>query len=138
MLSKPLIVAKGWGHEEVNWNQGYCSKRMVLRPNKRCSWHVHLLKDEVFRVEAGSMSIEFDFDVDVSKAESLLLIPGDVFHVPPGLYHRFTGLGENDCIFYESSTHDYEDDSIRIIPGDRLFPAGNILLRLNPAVPRNG
>ena len=43
------FVPKGWGFEKwiVN-NEEYCGKLLYFAKGKRCSWHYHVLKDEVF------------------------------------------------------------------------------------------
>ncbi|HBY66694.1 MAG TPA: cupin domain-containing protein, partial [Flavobacteriaceae bacterium] len=49
-ISLPMnFVPKGWGFEKwiVN-NEEYCGKLLYFVKGKRCSWHFHKLKDEVF------------------------------------------------------------------------------------------
>ncbi len=43
------------------------------------------------------------------------LSPGDIFHVPVGMIHQMTGLGDSKMI--EFSTHHEDSDSYRLIPG---------------------
>ena len=47
-------VPKGWGYEKwiVNCEE-YCGKLLFFNKDKRCSWHYHKLKDEVFYVQSG-------------------------------------------------------------------------------------
>ena len=48
------FVPKGWGYEKwiVN-NEEYCGKLLFLAKGKKCSWHFHKLKDEVFYGQSG-------------------------------------------------------------------------------------
>lgn len=46
-------VEKGWGYELWLVNDDYCGKLLHFRQGKRCSWHYHRVKDEVFYLHAG-------------------------------------------------------------------------------------
>ena len=48
------FVPKGWGFEKwiVNCEE-YCGKLLYIIKGKKCSWHFHKLKDEVFYVQSG-------------------------------------------------------------------------------------
>ena len=50
-------VDKGWGWERwiVNCEE-YCGKLLYFEQGKRCSWHYHVLKDEVFYLPWSSAS----------------------------------------------------------------------------------
>ena len=53
-------VPKGWGWEKwiVNCEE-YCGKLLYFVKGKRCSWHHHKLKDEVFYVQSGKLLVKF-------------------------------------------------------------------------------
>ena len=53
-------VEKGWGWERwiVNCEE-YCGKLLFFKKDKRCSWHHHELKDEVFYLQSGLMIVKF-------------------------------------------------------------------------------
>ena len=43
------FVKKGWGYELWIVNKPeYCGKLLFFNEGKKCSWHYHILKDEVF------------------------------------------------------------------------------------------
>ena len=43
------FVSKGWGYEKWIANSpSYCGKLLFIAKGKKCSWHYHKLKDEVF------------------------------------------------------------------------------------------
>jgi mannose-6-phosphate isomerase-like protein (cupin superfamily) len=110
-------VPKGWGAEDwINNANGYCGKILHFYKAKRCSFHYHLVKDEVFYLQSGCLLIEYGPDDDLTNATKLIMFPGDVFHVPPGMRHRMTGMEESDL--FEFSTTHRDEDSIRVVRGD--------------------
>ncbi len=101
-------VPKVWGKELwIANSEMYCGKKLVLKKGYRCSIHHHKKKDETFFVQSGKVLMEFGPDTDTKQ----ILNEGDSVHLPPNLWHRFTGL-ENSEIF-EFSTQHFEDDSFR-------------------------
>ncbi len=113
----PSSHPKGWGKELWIFNsEKYCGKILVFNSGKRCSWHYHEIKDEVFFVQTGKFEILFSLSNDIEQAESIILNKGECFHVPPGLRHQMRAL-ENSELF-EISTEHFESDSIRLLKGD--------------------
>ena len=111
-------VEKGWGYELwIHNSDKYCGKLLFFNKKKKCSWHYHKLKEETFYLQQGRLLLRYGWDEDINKAETLILKPGDSFHVPVGLKHKMTGLLKANIIF-EFSTQHFDSDSIRIIPGD--------------------
>ena len=111
------IHQKGWGYEEwlVN-NSEYCGKILYFNMNKKCSYHFHKLKTETFYVASGKVRIYFSSQDEISSANRVELVTGDIFHVPVGLRHQIEAL--EDSKVFEISTHHLESDSYRIIRGD--------------------
>jgi len=111
------FVSKGWGFEKwiVN-NEQYCGKLLFLAKGKRCSWHYHKLKDEVFYVQSGMIEVRYSDDDDLEGSEQICLYPGDNFHVYRGLRHRIIALLDSEV--FEFSTQHFDSDSHRIIKGD--------------------
>lgn len=108
-------INKTWGFEDWLWNgDKYCGKLLSLNMDKHCSWHYHLIKDEVFYVHNGLVELYYGTEDDISRAMVVQLLEGDVFHIPPGLRHRFRGIRHS--LIIEVSTHHEESDSIRILP----------------------
>ena len=110
-------VNKGWGHELwiVNTEE-YCGKLLFFNEGKRCSWHFHKLKDEVFYLQSGKMMVYYSSDDDLSQAKQLILNAGDNFHVYRGLRHQMVALEKSEL--FEFSTEHFDSDSHRIIKGD--------------------
>ena len=103
---KPLSmkhVPKGWGWERwiVNCPE-YCGKLLFFNKGKRCSWHYHKIKDEVFYLQS-----------DIREASQIILNPGEKFHVATGLRHQMVALEDSEL--FEFSTEHFDSDSHRII-----------------------
>ena len=111
------FVSKGWGFEKwiVN-NEEYCGKLLYFAKDKRCSWHYHRLKDEVFYIQSGKIIIKFSDDDDLEAASEKILRKGENFHVYRGLRHQMIAL--EDTELFEFSTQHFDSDSYRITKGD--------------------
>ena len=92
-------VDKGWGYEKwiVNKRE-YCGKLLFFNKDKRCSWHFHKLKDEVFYLQSGKLLVKYSDQDDIEKAEELVLEAGENFHVYTGLRHQMIALEDNILI----------------------------------------
>ena len=111
------FVPKGWGFEKwiVNCEE-YCGKLLYFVKGKKCSWHYHKLKDEVFYIQSGKIMVKYSFDDDLDKATERTLTAGDNFHVERGLRHQIISL--EDTELFEFSTQHFDSDSYRIERGD--------------------
>jgi len=110
-------VEKGWGWERWICNgPEYCGKLLFFKKGKRCSWHKHRLKDEVFYLQSGKMIVYYSDDDDITKGKQIILNPGDNFHVYRGLRHQMVALEDSEL--FEFSTTHFDTDSYRIIRGD--------------------
>jgi mannose-6-phosphate isomerase-like protein (cupin superfamily) len=109
-------VPKVWGEEQWIVNRDYCGKLLLLRKGYRCSLHCHRVKDETFYVLSGSMRIEVGTDPE--KLVVRVLGPRESVHLPPGTWHRFTGL--TDTEFMEFSTHHEDDDTVRLNSSEKV------------------
>jgi mannose-6-phosphate isomerase-like protein (cupin superfamily) len=115
--STPLFrLDKGWGHELWLVNKDYCGKLLHFDQGKKCSWHYHQLKDEVFFLHSGRLLIRFSHGDNLDNAASVVLLPGMSFAVPVGLRHQMEALEDSDL--FEFSSHHDEADSIRLVKGD--------------------
>ena len=116
--SDPIkFVPKGWGYEKWLVNSPeYCGKILFLVKGKKCSWHYHLLKDEVFYIQRGAVELIYSLQDNPEVADKIILIEGDKFHVPRGMRHQMFSL--KDTELFEFSTTHFDSDSIRIQKGD--------------------
>jgi mannose-6-phosphate isomerase-like protein (cupin superfamily) len=109
-MAKVKVVPKVWGEERWIVNgRLYCGKQMILRKGWRCSLHHHRLKDETFFVTKGRML--FEIQGPSGRLRKRVLTPGSVQHVPPRVWHRFSGLERTE--FFEFSTTHRDADSYR-------------------------
>jgi len=116
-MNKPDIHPKGWGHEAWIANSDkYCGKLLFFKKDKKCSFHYHLIKDEVFYLQSGKLIVKFSDDDDLTGAKQITMLPGDSFHVYIGLRHQMIALEDSEL--FEFSTEHFESDSYRIQKGD--------------------
>ena len=104
-LSECTKTDKPWGYE-VLWAQtdNYVAKLMHINPSQRMSLQFHQKKEETIYVMRGFLAVwESDDDNDYK-----LYSPGTVYHVKPGMIHRF-GAKENPVLLMEVSTNHLED-----------------------------
>lgn len=115
--SEQIFVPKGWGYEKwITNNKEYCGKLLFFVKNRKCSWHYHILKDEVFYIQSGRILVKFSEDDDLEAAREVILSKGDSFHVIRNLRHQMIAL--EDTELFEFSTQHFDDDSYRIVKGD--------------------
>lgn len=111
------FVPKGWGFEKWIVNcEKYCGKVLYFVKGKRCSWHYHEIKDEVFYVQSGKILLKYSYEDDIENANEVILERGDNYHIPIRLRHQMTAL--EDTELFEFSTQHYDSDSYRVIKGD--------------------
>ena len=110
-------ITKGLGYEKwiVNKKE-YCGKLLFIKKGKKCSWHYHILKDETFYLHSGKIMLYYSDNDDFLQAKSLILNPGDKFHIYRKLRHQMLALEDSDL--YEFSTEHFDEDSYRVIKGD--------------------
>ena len=111
------FVKKGWGYEKWIVNKDlYCGKLLFFKAGKKCSWHFHVKKDEVFYLQSGRMIVRYSDADELSEAEELMLEPGMNFYIYPGLRHQMEAIEDSEL--YEFSTEHFDEDSYRIVKGD--------------------
>lgn len=117
MKHKPERHIKGWGYEDWICNtEKYCGKLLFFNKKKKCSWHYHKIKDEVFYLQSGKLIIRFGETDELRDCSTIILNPGERFHVPIGLRHQMEAIEDSEL--FEFSTEHFEEDSYRIIRGD--------------------
>ena len=106
-MSLPFRENKPWGYEII-WASvpgKYLGKILVIDAGQRLSLQHHEEKDETIYVESGRVEVTFGDSVT-------FLEPGQAFHVPPGMLHRFKALGSTEARIIEVSTF-HPDDVVR-------------------------
>ena len=103
-MPKIKHVNKGWGYEKWIVNkEEYCGKLLFFNKGKRCSWHYHKVKDEVFYLQSGMLMVYYSDGDDITAAKQKILKPGQNFHIPVGLRHQMVALEDSEL--FEFSTH---------------------------------
>ena len=111
-------VEKPWGHEQVfAETDRYVGKILFITAGDALSLQFHRFKDETIHLLEGEL--RFVSGPDPDSLESILMQPGDTFHVPPHTIHRMIAV--TDCRVLEVSTPDL-DDVVRL--EDRYGRAG--------------
>ena len=111
------FVPKGWGYEKWICNTSeYCGKLLFFAKGKRCSWHYHLLKDETFFLQSGKIHLFYGFDNDIALSDSIVLEPGDKFHIERKMRHQMYAMEDSEL--FEFSTQHFDLDSHRVFRGD--------------------
>jgi mannose-6-phosphate isomerase len=103
-------VVKPWGHELI-WakTNRYVGKILHVRAGEALSLQYHRVKDETIMVLTGRL--QFEFFAEGQEPSVRELVPGEPFHVVPGLRHRMSALEDTDVL--EVSTPEL-DDVVRI------------------------
>lgn len=103
-------VDKPWGFELI-WAEtnDYVGKVLFVKAGESLSLQYHKKKEETIFLETGECLLEAG--KDAQSLESIILNPGDAFHIPPGFVHRMTA--KTDCRIFEASTP-HLDDVVRL------------------------
>lgn len=103
---EPTTVAKPWGHELI-WakTDRYVGKILHVRAGEALSLQYHRVKDETIMVLAGRLKFEVFAEGEEPSVREL--VPGEPFHVAPGLRHRMSAIEDTDVL--EVSTPELDD-----------------------------
>ena len=116
-LEPHVFVKKGWGYEQwICNNDKYCGKILIFEPNKKCSIHFHVVKDEVLFVDEGSIDLMYYWE-GTEQRTTLQMKKGMAFRICPRLRHQMIA-GSDGARIIEFSTHHEDSDSYRIEAGD--------------------
>jgi len=114
-ITQTKIVKKAWGQECIVENtKDYCAKLMTLIPNGECSLHFHKKKKETFTLITGCMTVT-TVNIKTGKhTRTFLHHPGDSITICPYTPHSFKPTGKSYVTFFETSTKDSPNDSVRM------------------------
>jgi len=109
----PKIIEKPWGREEIwgNVKGKYLGKTIHIDMNNRLSLQYHENKEETIYVIRGVLTLITMSDLASGEIYQKLG-PGQCYHIPSGLIHRFCAEG-GDVVIAEVSTY-YPDDVVRL------------------------
>jgi quercetin dioxygenase-like cupin family protein len=109
MIKTAAIIEKPWGHEEI-WASStrYVGKILYLKKGHRLSRQYHRVKEETIMVVEGILTLETGPQHEGDPIICHTLLPGGIFHIPPGTVHRFCAE-KDDVKVVEVSTPEIRD-----------------------------
>ena len=110
-IVKAETIIKPWGKEEILANTGkYVMKRITINPGSRMSLQYHEIKEETIYVVEGVL-INWKTE---EMQDHFTLMPGETYHVKPGVVHRFGSPNEMKTVIIECSTTELDLSLIHI------------------------
>lgn len=101
-------IQKPWGHELIfAHTDKYVGKILHINAGCALSLQYHNTKDETIMVQYGRIQLEHFKRGDQKNKKILDMVPGDIFHIQPGLVHRMTACQDADIV--EVSTPELDD-----------------------------
>ncbi|WP_159810639.1 cupin domain-containing protein [Cellulomonas citrea] len=113
-LATGTVQPKPWGHETMfaDGSHGYVGKLLVVTDGQSLSLQYHRDKDETMLVLSGQVLLEHgpaeqQLQVDTLRA-------GDTVHLPPGVRHRLTAVGDAVLAEVSSAAPGWRQDIVRL------------------------
>jgi len=104
-----MIVSKPWGHENI-WalTEKYVGKVLHIKKDKRLSLQFHRVKEETIMILEGNMELVLE-EGSRREERSIIMVPGDTYHISPMTVHRFSASQGTDVTLVEVSTTEIHD-----------------------------
>ncbi|MFH1593017.1 MAG: hypothetical protein ABIB47_06660 [Candidatus Woesearchaeota archaeon] len=101
------IRDKYWGRVESIFSENFTGKRIFMKAETQSSLEYHSHKKEAYVLQSGKLKV----GLRIGRAEnrSVILSPGDIYVIRPGLMHMRIAL--EDSVIIEVSTKDDDRDS---------------------------
>ena len=95
MIRQPSIIKKPWGIEEI-WSNApnYIGKILTINANQRLSRKYHRVRNHTIRILEGTLTVEVGPFEAKGEITEIKLTPGNAYHVPPMVIHRFCAGSE--------------------------------------------
>ena len=95
MIRQPSILKKPWGTEEIWCNAtGYVGKILTINANQRLSRKYHKVRNHTIRILECNLTVEVGPFETRGEITEVKLTPGNAYHVPPMVIHRFCAGSE--------------------------------------------
>ena len=106
MSEEVIRVQKPWGYELI-WakTERYVGKILHINAGQALSYQYHRKKEETIYVMRGTLTLHVSEDDSAPRVVTLR--EGEVFHIRPGLRHRFEAKEAVDLL--ETSTPELDD-----------------------------
>ena len=113
MLRKASIINKPWGTEEI-WSNapGYIGKILTINANQRLSRKYHKVTNHTIRILEGTLTVEVGPFETKGEITEIKLTPGDAYHVPAMVIHRF--CAGNEGVVLAEVSNAVSSDSVRL------------------------
>lgn len=100
-------VDKPWGHELI-WAEtdDYVGKILHIVEGEQLSLQYHEVKEETLYCQSGRLELEVQEEGEEGLS-TVILEPGDAFHIRPRMVHRMRAL--STCDIFEVSTPHLQD-----------------------------
>ena len=92
-------------------NKSYCKKYLFLFKNQIHPEQFHKKKKETFLILFGKIELNITFN---KKKKQMIMKPGEVFTIEPGMIHGFKALSSTGAVVEEISTESIPADSYYI------------------------
>ena len=104
-----MIINKPWGYENV-WAlcEKYVGKVLFIQQGQRLSLQLHRVKEETIMVLEGTMELVLE-EGSRKEHRSIIMEPGDTYHISPMTVHRFAATQGTDVKVIEVSTAELDD-----------------------------
>ena len=108
-----------WGREVLLVNDAYCAKLLIYDGVRTSSKHYHRDKHETFAILEGEFEIQWG--PLGRKPETRIFGQGDCLVLAPCTVHRVKCLSPSGGKIFEASTHDDQEDCVRLEPSINPF-----------------
>ena len=89
-------------------NKSYCKKYLFMFKNQIHPDQYHKKKKETFLIVYGKVELNIEFN---KKKKKMIMKPGEVFTIEPGMIHGFSALSSSGAVIEEISTESIRSDS---------------------------
>jgi mannose-6-phosphate isomerase-like protein (cupin superfamily) len=116
-----MLMDKIWGTTEaLIRTPAFEMHRLVIKPQHRCSYHLHQFKHNAFYVLDGKLFIDSSLERDGHRDQTKL-VAGYTYTIEPGIWHQFrTGI-EPAVVLEMYYTEPLSEDIVRSNVGGTIL-----------------
>jgi mannose-6-phosphate isomerase len=105
------ILQKYWGSiQSVIATENFTLKVVIMKASTQSSMEYHVKKDEYYFIKSGLLKL--GLRIGRAKNVSIILRPGDVYHIPPGLMHMRMALEDTEIIEWSNKDDDLDSNIV--------------------------
>ena len=107
----PPKLNKYWGWiQSIVANENLTIKIIKMKANTQSSMEYHIHKDENYYILSGK--IKLGLRIGRAQNKSIILKPGDVYHIPPGLMHMRIAIEDTEIIEWSNKDDDIDSNIV--------------------------